>query len=263
MVSRSGYYKWCRAQTSAHDKADKKLSEQVKEIHTEHKGRYGSPRIHQELKSRGLKTSRKRVARVMKEQELRGYTRRRFRHTTDSRHKNPIAPNILERNFSADAPNQVWVGDITYIPTVEGWLYLGVLIDLFSRRVVGWAMSDHIDTELVVKVFRMALNARGSNPGLIHHTDRDCRYASKEYQLLLSQNEVIPSMSRKGDCWDNAVAESLFATIEKELLASLPINPRKATRTLVAEYIEGYYNLRRRHSHIDFFTPIQYELIAA
>lgn len=262
-VSRSGYYKWYRATASTRTKADTSLAVEVAQIHAEHRGRYGSPRIHRELRERGVRTSRKRVARLMKSASLSGYRRRRFRHTTDSRHKLRIAPNLLQRDFSASAPNQVWVGDITYIPTVEGWLYLAVLVDLFSRRVVGWGMSDQIDTSLALSALRMAIDQRKPKAGLTHHTDRDCRYASDDYQAVLRRHRMKPSMSGKADCWDNAVAESFFATLEKELLSSHPIATRRVTRAAVAGYIDGYYNLLRRHSYIDYSTPLEYELTAA
>jgi putative transposase len=262
-VSRSGYYKWCKTTASAQAQADTKLAVEVARIHAEHRGRYGSPRIHRELRERGVRTSRKRVARLMKQASLSGYTRRRFRHTTDSRHKLRIAPNRLRRNFSASVPNQVWVGDITYIPTVEGWLYLAVLVDLFSRRVIGWAMSDQIDTSLALSALHMAIEQRRPPAGLTHHTDRDCRYASADYQAVLKHHKMKPSMSGKADCWDNAVAESFFATLEKELLSSQPIATRRVTRAAVAGYIDGYYNLLRRHSYIDYSTPLEYELTAA
>jgi putative transposase len=262
-VSRSGYYKWSKSMPSARAQSDIELSTQVVAIHSEHRGRYGSPRVHRELRERGVKTSRKRVARLMRKAHVFGYTRRRFRRTTDSRHKHRIAPNLLVRDSSATKVNQVWAGDMTYIPTVEGWLYLAVLIDLFSRRVVGWAMSDHIDTELALSALRMALEQRRPRPELIHHTDRDCRYASDDYQAVLVGYGLRPSMSGKADCWDNAVAESFFATLEKELLSSQAIASRRATRALVTQYIDTYYNLQRRHSYIDYSTPLEYELAAA
>jgi transposase InsO family protein len=262
-VSRSGYYRWLKAEPSTRECDDAALKAHVKDIHREHKGRYGSPRIHRELKDRGHCVGRKRVARLMREEGLEGRRKRRFRRTTDSRHSHRVAPNLLERDFTAESANEVWVGDITYLPTTEGWLYLAVLLDLFSRRVVGWAMSDHIDTELALKALDMARETRQPREGLIHHTDRDVRYASDEYQEALTDMGAVPSMSRKADCWDNAVAESFFATIEKELLGDEPIRPRKSTRVAIANYIENYYNTKRRHSHIGYATPLEHELVAA
>lgn len=262
-VSRSGYYRWLGASPSDQMQSDARLSAEVREIYREHEGRYGSPRVQRELAARGRRVSRKRVARLMRQQGLRGWVPRRFRRTTDSRHGYRIAPNLLARDFSAAAPNLAWVGDITYVPTSDGWLYLAVLIDLFSRRVVGWAMSDRIDTELALKALQMAASQRQPPPGLIHHTDRDCRYASAEYQLALRRHGMVTSMSGKADCWDNAVAESFFATLEKELLSSAPLSPRAQTRRLVADYIDRYYNSIRRHSTVGFVSPLERELVAA
>jgi transposase InsO family protein len=262
-VSRSGYYRWLGAKPSEQTQSDTRLSAEVREIYREHSGRYGSPRVQRELAARGHRVSRKRVARLMQQQGLRGRVPRRFRRTTDSRHGFRIAPNLLARDFSAAAPNTAWVGDITYVPTSDGWLYLAVLIDLFSRRVVGWAMSNRIDTELALKALQMAANERQPLPGLIHHTDRDCRYASADYQLALRRLGMVTSMSRRADCWDNAVAESFFATLEKELLASAPLSPRAQTRRRVADYIDRYYNSLRRHSTLGFVSPLERELVAA
>jgi len=259
-MSRSGYYRWASATPSPRARADEEMSAEIREIHHEHQGRYGSPRIHRELRARGRHVGRKRIARLMRQEGLRGHTPRRFRKTTNSRHHHRIAPNLLARDFTAQAPNKVWVGDITYVPTRSGWLYLAVLVDLFSRRVVGWAMSDHIDTELALNALQMAVSQRKPAAGLIHHTDRDCRYASDAYQAAISEKGMVPSMSGKADCWDNAVAESFFATLEKELLAIEPLKTRVETRTEVAEYIESYYNNRRRHSYIDYVSPLEFEL---
>jgi putative transposase len=259
-VSRSGYYRWSGATVSMRARADEKLSAEVREIHGEHKGRYGSPRVHRELRARGCRVGRKRVARLMRQEGLRGRTPRRFRKTTDSRHRHRIAPNLLARDFTASAPNKVWVGDMTYVPTRDGWLYLAVLLDLFSRRAVGWAMSDHIDTELALNALEMAHDQRRPAAGLIHHTDRDGRYASDDYQAALWEKEMNPSMSGKADCWDNAVAESFFATLEKELLADESLKTRAETRTEIADYIESYYNNTRRHSYLDYVSPLEFEL---
>lgn len=262
-VARSGYYRWVNAKPSERSIEDGVLAAEVRSIHTEHKARYGSPRIHRELRVRGHRVGRKRVARLMSSQGLRGRMPRRFRRTTDSRHTQRIAPNLLERNFITDTPNQVWVGDVTYVPTREGWLFLAVLLDLFSRRVVGWALSDTIDTELVLGALNMAVTNRQPPAGLVHHTDRDCRYASDDYIEALDRSGIIPSMSRKADCWDNAVAESFFATLEKELLDDGVFCTRHHGRIVIANYIDDYYNNRRRHSHLDYEIPLEYELKAA
>ena len=259
-VSRSGYYRWVKATPSPRACENRQLSAEIREIHRRHKGRYGSPRIHRELQARGQKTGRNRVARIMRQEGLKGHTPRRFRRTTDSRHHHRIAPNLLSRDFTAHEPNQVWVGDITYIPTRDGWLYLAILLDLFSRRVIGWAMSDRIDTELALNALQMAHEQRKPAPGLIHHTDRDCRYASDEYQAALRDREMAPSMSGKADCWDNAVAESFFATLEKELFTDKTLKTRAETRLEIASYIESYYNDVRRHSYINYVSPLEFEL---
>lgn len=262
-VSRSGYYKWLHREPSARTIDDAVLAAEVEEVFHEHGGRYGAPRIRRALRRRGPRPSKKRVARVMRSLGLRGHTPRRFRKTTDSRHTKRIAPNLLERDFNASAPNQVLAGDITYVATTDGWLYLAILLDLYSRRVVGWAMSDRIDTELALAALHAAASTRALKPNWIHHTDRDCRYGSDDYLAALKRLGARPSMSRKGDCWDNAVSESFFATLEKELLALQPLQSRTKTRQQVADYIDTYYNLVRLHSHLDYVSPIEYETNAA
>ena len=263
-VSRSGYYQWQHAEPSPRAVDDAVLAAEVKEVFHEHRGRYGAPRVRHALRRPdGARPSKKRVARVMRVLGLRGHTPRRFRTTTDSRHTKRIAPNLLERDFDALAPNQVLAGDITYIATSDGWLYLAVLLDLYSRRVVGWAMSDRIDTELALSALHMAAATRPLEPDWIHHTDRDCRYGSDDYLAVLKQLDARPSMSRKADCWDNAVSESFFATLEKELLALQPLQNRSKTRQQVADYIDSYYNLVRLHSHLNYVSPIEFETNAA
>jgi putative transposase len=258
-VSRSGYYKWLHAEPGTRAIDDTVLAAEVTEVFRQHRGRYGAPRVRRALRRRGPRPSKKRVARVMRDLGLRAHTPRRFRKTTDSRHTKRIAPNLLKRNFTVPAPNRVLAGDITYIATTDGWLYLAVLLDLYSRRVVGWAMSDRIDTELAVGALRAAASARALEPNWIHHTDRDCRYGSDDYLAVLKQLGARPSMSRKGDCWDNAVSESFFATLEKELLALQPLQTRSKTRQEVAKYIDNYYNLVRLHSHLGYVSPIEFE----
>lgn len=202
-VSRSGYYQWLHGEPSGRSIADGVLAAEIREVFEEHRGRYGAPRVRRALRRRGARPSKKRVARLMRALGLRGHTPRRFRRTTDSRHTKRIAPNLLERDFNVPAANQVLAGDITYISTTDGWLYLAVLLDLYSRRVVGWAMSDCIDTELALSALRMAASKRALAPSWIHHTDRDCRYGSDDYLAALKQLRARPSMSRKGDCWDS------------------------------------------------------------
>lgn len=258
-VARSGYYKWLHAEPTPRSIDDALLAAEISEVFDEHRGRYGAPRVRRALRRKGARPSKKRVARVMQTLGLRAHTPRRFRRTTDSRHTKRIAPNLLERDFNVAEPNQVLAGDITYITTTDGWLFLAVLLDLFSRRVVGWAMSDRIDTELALAALHSAASTRPLEPNWIHHTDRDCRYGSDDYLDALKELGARPSMSRKGDCWDNAVSESFFATLEKELLATQPLQTRSDTRHQVADYIDNYYNLVRLHSHLDYVSPIEFE----
>ena len=259
-VSRSGFYVWRGRPPSSRAKSDGKLAIEVAATHKRSKGRYGSPRIHRELRAKGLLVGKKRVERVMQERGLRGRCKRRFRNTTDSKHTNPIAPNLLERDFSADAPNQVWVGDVTYIDTQEGWAYLAVLLDLHSRRVVGWALSATNDTELALAALVRAACSRFVPLGLVHHTDRGSPYTSEDYRKALADRGMIASMSRKGDCWDNAVAESFFATLRVELVDDDRYPTRAAAIASIGDYIENFYNLVRRHSYLDYVSPIEFEL---
>jgi transposase InsO family protein len=262
-VSRSGYYAWRGRPASQRAIADRALTAEIRVIHERSQRRYGSPRVHEELGANDMRVGRKRVARLMKEDGISARTKRRFVKTTDSKHDFPIAPNLLQRNFTADAPNEIWVGDITYLDTQQGWLYLAVLIDLYSRRVVGWAMSEHIDTALVMSALSMALTLRRPARGLIHHTDRGSQYASHDYRRALRDIGAECSMSRKGDCWDNAVAESFFASLRKELTNRVTFVSRDAARSHVFEYIEAFYNRVRRHSTIDYRSPINFELAAS
>ena len=216
-VSRSGYYAWCTRPPSQRAIEDAELAEDIRNIHDSSKQRYGSPRIHEELTANDVRVGRKRVARLMKERGLSARIKQRFVKTTDSKHDFPVAPNLLERDFTADAPNEVWVGDITYLDTREGWLYLAVLIDLYSRRVVGWAMSERIDTALAMGALNMALARRNPPRGLIHHTDRGCQYASHEYRRQLRGIGAECSMSRKGDCWDNGVPRTRRGDASQEM----------------------------------------------
>jgi putative transposase len=259
-VSRSGYYAWKHSGPSARQKLNERLVVEIRSLHSQHRERYGSPRIHRELQDAGRKVSRKRVARLMRENELRGRPKRKFKRTTDSNHNNPVAPNLLERNFTVEGPNQVWAGDITYVWTAEGWAYLAVLLDLFARRVVGWALGKTLDRELAVHALNNALVKRRPAPGLIHHTDRGCQYTSAAYRELLQDNEIVCSMSRVGDCWDNAVAESFFATIKKELIHSYAFATRTEAYDAIADYIENYYNTQRRHSSAGNTSPAHFEL---
>jgi transposase InsO family protein len=258
-VSRGGFYAWLKRPAAAHSFKDQRLAVEIAAIYQEHRGRYGSPRVHVELRDRGYRTGRKRVARLMREQSLRARHRRRYRTTTDSRHGLPISPNVLARQFIAAAPNRAWVTDITYIWTVEGWLYLAVMLDLFSRRVVGFALSDRIDLQLARDALMMAIGQRQPALGLLHHSDRGSQYASYRYQQMLDEHDMVCSMSRRGDCWDNAVAESFFATLKVELVYRSQWRSRAQACTAIFEYIELYYNRRRKHSALGYRSPVEFE----
>ena len=258
-VSRSGFYAWQVRPRSRRKLEDEELLERIRDVFIRSRGTYGSPRVHAELRAEGLKVGHNRVARLMRENGLQARRRKRFRRTTDSTHDLPVAENILDRNFDVDRPDTVWAADLTYIRTHEGWLYLAVVMDLYSRRVVGWSMNNNMDTGLMLRAFQMALGRRQPVQGLIHHSDRGSQYASAEYQQALFQAGMVCSMSRKGDCWDNAVVESFFATLEMELIEHCSWPTRRAARTAIHEYIEVFYNRRRRHSYLGYVSPAQYE----
>ncbi len=262
-VSRSGFYAWQRRRPSARAQAEGGLRAAIARIFRESRRRYGSPRILRELRAQGVRTSKTRVERLMRAQGLRARVPRRFVVTTDSAHREAIAPNHLARRFgveTAPEPDRIWVSDITYLSTREGWLYLAVILDLASRRVVGWGMGTALDTGLALDALRMALGRRRPCPGLLHHSDRGCQYASAEYRSALAAAGLTPSMSRKGDCWDNAVAESFFATLKWELIQRQRWQSRAEARRAVFEYIETWYNSRRRHSSLGYVSPAAYEL---
>lgn len=258
-VRRSGFYAWLGRDESTRALEDKRLAVEVHAVFKEHKRRYGSPRVCRELRNRGKRVCRHRVARLMREQQLQARPRRKFVATTDSSHTLPTPPNLLARDFHADAPDRVWAGDVTYLPTREGWLYLAVLLDLYSRRVVGWAMSEHNDEALTLAALQMALDQRRPAPGLVHHSDRGATYASCEYQDVLAKHGAVCSMSRKGDCWDNAVVESFFSTLDTECEDAELFPSRNAARRLVADYILGFYNPTRLHSYLGYVSPMEFE----
>lgn len=261
-VSRSGFYAWEKRPLSEHAQTDRRLLLHIRVSHKRSRGRYGSPRVYQDLKDEGEQTSEKRVARLMREDGLRGRQRRKFRTTTNSRHAHPVADNILDRKFGLEQvtePNQVWASDITYVPTREGWLYLAIVLDLAARVVVGWSMSDTLERTVVLRAIRMALDSRRPGPGLVHHSDRGVQYACDEHRALLASNGVIASMSRRGNCWDNAVAESFFATLERELIDDADWATHEEARGAIFEFIEIWYNRQRRHSTLGYMTPVAYE----
>ena len=260
-VSPSGYYASQARPVSSHARRDGELSEQIATSHRASKRRYGSPRVYADLKADGVRVGRKRVARLMREKRLVALRRRRYRATTDSKHSFPIAPNLLERDFTAHGPDESWVTDITFIWTRQGWLYLAVILDVFSRRVVGWSTGQHVDRHLALAALDMALANRGPRPGLIHHSDRGSTYASRDYRRALRRWGIKCSMSRKGDCWDNALAESFFATMKREMEEIDCLENWAAANLSIGEYIDGFYNTRRRHSALKYSSPIEFELL--
>lgn len=259
-VSESGYHRWRKRQPSHRSERDEQLLTKIEASHTGSHRRYGSPRVWADLRQQGEQVSKKRVARLMRSRGLRGAMPRKRRVvTTDSRHAYTVAQNVLDRQFTAAAVNQKWVSDITYVATNEGWLYLATVMDLFSRRIVGWSMSDRIDQELTLSALRMALSARQPAEGLVHHSDRGSQYAAGSYQHLLGDWGITSSMSRKGNCWDNAVIESWHRTLKVELIAGACYATRAEARMSIFEYIEIFYNQQRRHSTLGYKTPAEFE----
>ena len=261
-VARSGYYAWRKQPLSARKMADLLLLMHIKDIFTESRDTYGSYRLCIELAEQGICCGRKRVARLMREYDLEPKTVRPFRViTTDSNHHLPVAPNRLNQQFTADQADQIWLTDITYVSTAQGWLYLAVVLDLYSRRIVGWAMSDSLHRQLVIDALQMALTTRQPPPGLLHHSDRGSQYASDDYQLLLTQAQMVGSMSRKGNCYDNAPVESFFGTLKTELVFHQQYATRAEARLDIFEYIEVFYNRFRRHSALGYKSPVNYEAL--
>lgn len=258
-VTRSGFYAWRRRPRGPRARETLRLLLAIRESWNRSGRNYGSPRVLQDLRAQGWRVSKKRVEKLMRDNGMQAKRKRRFRTTTKSDHTRPVAPNVLNREFDVDAPNTVWAGDISYIWTREGWLYLAVILDLFSRRVVGWAMSNRIDTKLALDAMDMALDRRRPDGGLLHHSDRGCQYASARYGKLLEAHGVVPSMSRKANCYDNAVVESFFGTLKNELVHHVDFLTRDAARIAVFEFIEVYYNRHRRHSSLGYLSPIDYE----
>jgi putative transposase len=259
-VSPAGYYAWRQRPRSAQEQRQDTLLVEIRAIHAEVKARYGSPRIHKELVARGHACCVNTVARLMRDNDVKAKTARQFRvRTTDSNHDLPVAENLLDRQFNPSAANEAWVADITYIPTREGWLYLAAVEDLYSRRVVGWAMAEHRESRLVVDALEMAVQRRLPGEGLLSHSDRGSQYASEHYQLLLAKHGITCSMSRKADCWDNAPMESFFASLKKELVHGADFATRSEARAAIFEYIEVFYNNQRRHSSLGYVSPAEYE----
>jgi putative transposase len=261
-VGRSGYYAWLERDESKHSKDDRRLAVEIRAVFAEKKKRYGSPRVYRELRTKGVCVGRHRVARLMSEQKLRARPRRKFVKTTESNHGLPTPPNLLDRKFTVEEPDRVWAADVTYLPTLEGWLYLAVVLDLFSRLVVGWALSEHNDEALTLAALQMAIDQRQPAPGLMHHSDRGTTYASGEYQDRLAKHGFVCSMSRKGNCWDNAVVESFFSTLDIECENGEMFSSRSAARREVTEYILGFYNPTRLHSSLGYMSPMEFERAA-
>lgn len=262
-VSRSGYYAWQKRQS--HPPSDRarrrqELMQKIKAVYQQNRQVYGSPRVYRELKAQGESVCENTVAKLMKDNGIRSIIRRRFRiRTTDSDHAHPVAPNVLERRFEQDLPNQAWAADITYIPTAQGWLYLAAVIDLCSRKIVGWAMADHLRAELCTDALDMALRRRRPPEGLVHHSDRGVQYACGDYRDLLQEHGITCSMSGRGDCYDNAVIESFFKTLKAELIYQQEYQTREQAGRSIFEYIEAFYNRQRRHSSLGYVSPAEFE----
>lgn len=257
-VSASGFAAWKRGGRVTRWLADAQLLVLIRAIFAESDGNYGSPRVFREIKARGLPASRERVARLMNENGIRAKHKRRYQATTDSKHNLPVAPNLLDQNFEASAPDQTWATDITYVPTGEGWLYLAVVLDLYTRMVVGWSMQERMTRELVIDALRMAWFRRCPKPGLIHHSDRGSQYCSHDYRAVLQEYGMLASMSRKGNCWDNAVTESFFGSLKNERVHHRRYATRAQAKQDLFEYIEAFYNRRRRHSALGYTSPAAY-----
>jgi len=262
-VARAGYYAWARRGVSARARADQELTAQIARVHETSRRTYGVPRIHAALQAAGVRCGSRRVARLMRAAGLAGCHRRRRARTTVADPARVPAPNLVARDFSAPAPNRLWIGDITYVATWEGWLYLAVLLDAHSRRVVGWAMADHLRAELALEALQMALAARQPVAALVHHTDRGCQYTADVYQDALTARGIAVSMSRAGDCYDNAMAESFFATLKSELIDTRPWPTRRAARQAIFEWLEVWYNRQRAHSALGYRSPVAFEQVLA
>lgn len=266
-VSRSGYYDWRRSTAATlltpRQTANEAIRKALRRIHAKENGWCGYRRMRSLLAQEdGFIISKGRTRRLMRVEQLVNRRPKRYKVTTDSNHNDPITPNVLNRNFTTDAPNKAWVGDITYIRTHEGWLYLAVLVDLYSRRVVGWSMSLSLDRQLCLDALDMAVRDRNPAPGLIHHSDRGCQYTSFDYRAALEDHNFVCSMSRRGNCWDNAVAESFFATLKSEVLYRRTLATRKEARAVIFEYLESYYNRKRLHSTLNYKSPVAFEAMA-
>jgi putative transposase len=258
-VSASGYYVWLKRPISEREMANQKLVIKIKEVYHQSKERYGAPRVYKALREQGETCNHKRIERLMRVNDIRAKHSKRYKITTQSNHQHAVAPNLLNRDFQAERPNEKWGSDITYIPTAEGWLYLAAVMDLHSRKIVGWAMDKRMTAELVCDAFKMAVAHRQPEDGLLHHSDRGSQYAGQAYQALLKQHHCQVSMSRKGNCWDNAPMESFFATLKNELVHHQSYQTRAQAKSDIFAYIEGFYNRLRLHSTLAYKSPDQFE----
>ena len=262
-VSKSGYFAWLKRPEGARAKANRALLTRIKAAHAQSRHTYGRRRVHAALQAQGVACGKHRVGRLMRSVGLQGRRRRAFRATTNSQHSFPVAPNLLARNFTATAPDQVWVSDITYLACAEGWEYLATVMDLHSRRIVGWAMQSSLERSLTLRALEMAIAQRRPGPGLIHHSDRGVQYACADYQRLLEGQDMIPSMSRKGDCWDNAPKESFFGTLKGELVHHWGRPSRRDAHREIFDFIEVFYNRQRLHSSLGYLSPAEFERLSA
>ncbi|MEK4136508.1 MULTISPECIES: IS3 family transposase [Kurthia] len=258
-VSRSGYYEWLNRPKSKQKERKEKLTSQIKRVYLDSRRNYGSPKITKQLNSEGVHVSQKTVSRIMKNEGIRSKTVKKYKATTNSKHNLPIYSNLLDQQFKVDRPGKVWVADITYIWTSEGWLYLATIMELFSRRIIGWAMDARMTKELVILALKRAIRAQSPTSGLIHHSDRGSQYASKEYQQVLRTNGIITSMSRKGNCYDNACIESFHSVIKRELVFHEKYKTRDQAKKSIIEYIVSFYNYKRIHSYTNYMSPVAYE----
>lgn len=259
-VSRSGYYQWKKRDKNIRYAENRKIVAAIKESYEKSRMIYGSPRITRDLKSKGIRCGKNRIARLMREHGIAARTKKKFKATTNSKHNLPVAQNILNRNFVSNGPNRIWVSDITYIPTGEGWLYLSVILDTYSRRIVGWSMSDRATSCFVIESLQQAIRRRRPSSGCIFHSDRGVQYAGTSLKNVLKAHRFIHSMSRKGDCYDNAVVESFFHTLKTEHVYNCRYETRKKAKQSIFEYIEVFYNLQRIHSSLGYRSPISFEL---
>jgi putative transposase len=258
-VSVSGYYAWKNRKSSLRHRQDIVLLAHIRAQFSMSRETYGSPRMHAELKDEGLTAGRHRVARIMRDNQLKARQKTRFKKTTDSNHGGPVAVNVLDQDFTADRPNQKWGVDISYVWTAEGWLYLAIVLDLFSRRIVGWAMSDRMKKGLAIEALQRAITLRRPPPGLIHHSDRGSQYCAADYRKLIVAHGFAASMSGRGNCYDNAMVETVFKTIKSELIWRTAFTTRSFATKAIGEYIEGFYNPRRRHSSLGYVSPAAFE----